>query len=64
MLWRAGHPQLCPMAKTRQKLDLTFVKLTDHTFFCNILTNFEYGEHAMTGNGNYANLLKLAWKNS
>ena len=31
-------------------------------YVCNSLTNFEYEVYAMTGNGNYLNLLKLAWK--
>ena len=31
-------------------------------YACNSLTNFEYEVYAMTGNGNYVNLLKLAWK--
>ena len=53
------------MAKTRQTFDFKkIVKLTDHTSACNSLTNFEYEPHAMTGNGNYVNLLKLGWKNS
>ena len=30
--------------------------------FSNSLTNFEEVVHAMTGNGSYINLLKLAWK--
>ena len=29
------------------------MKLTDHTFNYNSLTNFEYETHAMTGKGNY-----------
>ena len=41
-----------------------FMKLTDHTHACNDLTNFEYVVHAMTGNGCYLNLQKLACKNS
>ena len=28
------------------------MKLTDHTYACNSLTNFEYEAHAITGNGN------------
>ena len=32
-------------------------------YACNSLTNFEYEVYAMAGNGNYLNLLKLAWKN-
>ena len=35
-----------------------FVKLTGHTCACNCLTNFQYAEHAMTGNGKYELLLK------
>ena len=41
-----------------------FVKLTGHTYAYNSLTNFQYEVHAMTGNGNQVNLLKLGWKNS
>jgi len=33
-------------------------------YACNDLTSFEYEAHAMTGNGSYVNLLKLASKNS
>jgi hypothetical protein len=40
-----------------------FVKLTDKTYACNSLTNFEYYVPSMTGNGNYMNLLELPWKN-
>ena len=40
------------------------MKLADHTYNCNSLTNFEYEAHAMTGNGSYMNFLKLTWKNS
>ena len=41
----------------------TFVKLTDHSYACNRLTKFSYETHAwMTGNGNYVNLLNVAWK--
>ena len=40
---------------------IKFVKLTDYTYACNCLTNFEYVVHARTG---YVNLQKLAWKNS
>ena len=36
-----------------------FVKLMDHTYACNGLTNFEYEANAMTGIKNYVNLLKL-----
>ena len=40
-----------------------FVKLKDHTYACNDLTNFECEVQA-TGNGSYVNLQKLPWKNS
>ena len=43
---------------------LKFVKVTGHTFFCDDLTNFKYQVRAMTGNGKFANLFELAWKNS
>ena len=29
-----------------------YVKLTDHTYACNSLTNFEYEAHPFIGNGN------------
>ena len=45
------------MAKTHQKLDLKILEIDS-------MTNFEYEAHAVTGNGSYVNLLKLAWKNS
>ena len=38
------------------------MKVTGHTFSCNDLTNFKYQVHAMTGNGNFANLFEFAWK--
>ena len=41
-----------------------YVKLTDHTYACNSLTNFKYEVHAVTGNGNGVNQLKLTSKNS
>ena len=40
-----------------------FVKLNDRVYACNDLTNFEGEAQAMTGNGNYVNMLKLACKN-
>ena len=40
-----------------------FVKLMDHTYAFNSLTNFEYEANAMTGIKNYVNLLKLTRKN-
>ena len=46
------------------RFEKKIVKLTDHNSACNSLTNFEYDPHAMTGNGNYVNLLKLGFKNS
>ena len=39
-----------------------FVKLTDDTHACYNLTNFQYVVNAMTGNGCYLNLQKLACK--
>ena len=36
----------------------------DHSCVCNDLTTFEYGVDAMTGNGSYVKLQKLARKNS
>ena len=36
------------------------MKLTGYTYACNKLTNFDYKVHALTGNGNQNNLLKLA----
>ena len=41
-----------------------FVKLTDRTYACNDLTNFEGEPQVLTGNGSYVNMLKLACKNS
>ncbi len=41
-----------------------FVKLTGHTYACNNLTSFAYAAHAITGNGNDANLLKSNFQNS
>ena len=46
-----------------QKIRQKFVKLIDYTYACNSLTNFEYiilKVHAMTGNGNHMNRLKIA----
>ena len=37
-------------------------KLTGLQQRATVLTNFKYEEHAITRNGNYANLLKLGWK--
>ena len=59
--WRTARPNCKNPPKMRFK---KFVKLTDHTQACNDLTNFEYVVHAMTGNGCYLNLQKLACKNS
>ena len=39
------------------------MKLTDHTYACNNLTSFDFQVHAITGNGNDVNQLKLALKN-
>ena len=39
-----------------------FVKLTDRTCACNVLTNFECEVQA-TGNGSYVNLQKLLMEN-
>ena len=62
---RRAATQWDQIAKIRQKLDQKNVKLTDHTYACNGLTNFDLNESIeMTRNGNYAKLLKLAWKNS
>ena len=40
------------------------VKLTDHIYVGSSLSNFKYKANAMTGNGNYVNLLKLDLKSS
>ena len=40
-----------------------FVKLIDLTYVCNSLTHFENEVNKLTGNGNYVDLLKPAWKN-
>ena len=42
---------------------LKIVKLTDHTFACSSLTNFEYEGHAMTGTWSFIYLLKFLQKN-
>ena len=57
--------QLGQMAKTRQKLDSKKLrKLTNDTYACNSLTNFEYEWYVMTGNGNYMWICrKIACKN-
>ena len=39
------------------------MKLTDRSCVCNDLTSFEYEVYAMTGNGSYLKLQKLARKN-
>ena len=46
------------------KIEVTIICVTGYTYACNSLTNFEYGAHAMTGNGSYLNFLNFAWKNS
>lgn len=43
---------------------IKFVKLIGYSYACNSLTCFEFKLNAMTGNGNYVNLLQLVWKNS
>ena len=50
--------------KLAKNLVQKFVKLMDHTYAFNSLTNFEYEANAMTGNKNYVNMLKLTRKNS
>ena len=47
-----------PNVKNPPKIDLEkIVKLTGHNY--DSLTNFEYEEHAMTGNENHLNMLKF-----
>ena len=36
--------------------------MTDHTYACNSLTNFEEEEYTMTGNGNHVTCRNLHWK--
>ena len=48
--------QLQKSAKNR--IHKKFVKLTDHSYACNILTNFEHHSNAMTGNGYGVNFFK------
>ena len=48
-----------PNCKNPPKTNKQLVKLTDYY----VLKQFEYEVHAMTGNGSYDYLLKLAWKN-
>ena len=38
--------------------------MTDHTYACNSLTNFEEEGYTMTGNGNPVTMLKLRLENS
>jgi hypothetical protein len=40
------------------------VKMGGHPYACISLTNFVNEGRSITGNGNYMNLQKLAWKNS
>ena len=53
-----GAAEMSQIAKTRQMRFKNSWKSTDHTWACNSLTIFEFG-NLMTGNGNYVNLLKL-----
>ena len=41
---------------------IKFVKLIGYSYACKCFTSFEYKLNAMTGNGNYVNLLKLTGK--
>ena len=55
---RAAHS--CPKPKKPAKNYIgKFVKLTGYTKAFNSLINFEYKEHAITGNGSYVNMIKL-----
>ena len=38
--------------------------MTDHTYACNSLTNFEEEAYTMTGNGNHVTMLKVILENS
>jgi hypothetical protein len=53
-----GGTQRFQVQKPAKKCIFLFLKLTGHTYACNHLTNSKYAVHAITGNGNYANLLK------
>ena len=60
-----GSTQRFQITKNPPKIYIRkFVKSTGHTYACNNLTSFAYVAYAITGNGNYANLLKSIWKNS
>ena len=52
MMWQFSHFRYCSSAQCAESKVEKFVKLTDHTYAYNNLTNFEYKVHAMTGNGN------------
>ena len=61
--WLARPPTVGPNVKIPPKSRFEkFVKMTDHTYACNSLTNFE--EETMTGNGNHVTMLKLTLENS
>ena len=56
----AAH-SLAEWQKTHQKLDLKTREI-NRSYLCNTFKSFQYEVHAMTGNGSYVNLLKLARK--
>ena len=47
--------QFGPMAKPAKNKIEKFVKLTDHSYACNSLTNFECDAHGTTGKGPFNN---------
>ena len=58
MLWEAK----CASAKLQNPAKNEIQKIremTDHTYACNDLTNFEYAVHAIAGNGSFLNWQKL-----
>ena len=59
--WRAAAKESVSQAK-QQKPAKKIVKLMGHNRACNSLTDFEYEAHAMTGNRNEVDILKVDWK--
>ena len=59
---KAARLMLGLIEKTAKNEIKKIVKLTGDIYACKSLTSFEYEVHAMAGNGNQVNLIKLAWK--
>ena len=63
--YRAAAHRGAKLQKSAKNYTKKNVKLTDHTYTCNSLTNFDLNQSIeITRNRNDAKLLKLAWKNS